>query len=249
MCKSGGTCIKKSCLKIFQDLIAAAQQWAQNARESAEDALESETNAAASATSAANSASAASTSETNAAVSASAASTSATNASNSASAAATSATSASNSASSASTSATNAASSASAAATSALSAEASFDSFDDRYLGPKPSNPTTDNDGNPLLAGALYWNTTYGEMAVWTGTEWCMCKDKFYAFALDSTLQNVWYRGYILKSIMPPPPADPYAASGWEIEKTVLTIVGGNDILTTTYATGAWNNRESLIYT
>lgn len=90
---------------------------------------------------------------------------SATSAAASASAAATSATNAANSATSASGSATSAANSATAAA-------ASYDEFDDRYLGSKTSNPTVDNDGNPLLTGALYWNSVAGEMRVYTGSAW-----------------------------------------------------------------------------
>jgi hypothetical protein len=35
-------------------------------------------------------------------------------------------------------------------------AAAILDSFDDRYLGAKASDPTLDNDGNPLVVGALY---------------------------------------------------------------------------------------------
>jgi hypothetical protein len=65
-----------------------------------------------------------------------------------------------------------AAASASAAATSATAAAASYDSFDDRYLGAKSSNPTVDNDGNALLTGALYWNTTSSEMRVYSGSAW-----------------------------------------------------------------------------
>ena len=53
------------------------------------------------------------------------------------------------------------------AAASAAAAAASYDSFDDRYLGAKASAPSTDNDGNALAAGALYWNTTTGAMQVW----------------------------------------------------------------------------------
>lgn len=75
-------------------------------------------------------------------------------------------------ASEASTSATNAANSATQAAASAASAAALYDNFDDRYLGAKASNPTTDNDGAALAAGALYWNTTVNEMRVWNGTAW-----------------------------------------------------------------------------
>jgi hypothetical protein len=42
----------------------------------------------------------------------------------------------------------------------ATAAAASYDSFDDRYLGSKTSDPALDNDGNALLDGALYWNST-----------------------------------------------------------------------------------------
>jgi hypothetical protein len=107
----------------------------------------------------------ATTSASNAASSASAAATSASNAATSASNAATSA-------SNAATSESNASSSASAAATSANNAAASYDSFDDRYLGAKSSDPTLDNDGNALLTGALYFNTTANEMRVYSGSAW-----------------------------------------------------------------------------
>ena len=90
----------------------------------------------------------------------------------SASAASTSATNAANSATAASTSATNAANSATAAASSATSAANSFDDFDDRYLGAKSSEPSTDNDGDALVTGALFFDTTAGAMKVWTGSAW-----------------------------------------------------------------------------
>ncbi len=54
----------------------------------------------------------------------------------------------------------------------ANSAAASFDAFDDRYLGAKASDPSVDNDGGALLTGALYWNTTVPEMRVYTGSAW-----------------------------------------------------------------------------
>ena len=108
---------------------------------------------------------AAETAETNAAASASSASTSATNAGNSASAANTSASSASTSASSASTSASN-------AATSATNAENAYDNFDDRYLGAKATDPTVDNDGDALITGAMYFDSSNNVMKVYSGTEW-----------------------------------------------------------------------------
>lgn len=65
-----------------------------------------------------------------------------------------------------------AAASESAAAASAASAASSYDSFDDRYLGAKTSNPSTDNDGNALIVGAIYFNTSTAQMFVWNGTAW-----------------------------------------------------------------------------
>jgi hypothetical protein len=51
-------------------------------------------------------------------------------------------------------------------------AEAVYDDFDDRYLGAKSSNPSVDNDGDALTAGALYFNTTDSDMRVYTGSAW-----------------------------------------------------------------------------
>ena len=82
------------------------------------------------------------------------------------------ATSASLSALSASSSASSASASASSASSSAASAAASYDSFDDRYLGAKSSAPSVDNDGNSLLTGALYWNSTSSLLYIWTGSAW-----------------------------------------------------------------------------
>lgn len=139
---------------------------------SATAAASSAAAASASQSAAASSASAAATSQTAAASSAATATTQASNASTSATAAASSATSAAGSATTATTQATNAASSATSAAASATSAAASYDSFDDRYLGSKTSDPTLDNDGNALLTGALYFNSSVSEMRVWTGSAW-----------------------------------------------------------------------------
>jgi hypothetical protein len=118
----------------------------------ASEASTSATNAAASATTAASSATAAAGSATTATTQAGVATTKASEAAASASTATTKASEASSSASDAA-SAKNAAE---AARDQTLSA---FDSFDDRYLGQKSSDPTVDNDGDALVGGSLYFNT------------------------------------------------------------------------------------------
>lgn len=99
------------------------------------------------------------------------AATSATTATTKASEAATSASTATTKANLATTKADAATSSATAAASSATSAAASFDSFDDRYLGAKSSNPSTDNDGNALITGALYFNSSTSQIFNWTSDD------------------------------------------------------------------------------
>ncbi|HWU35471.1 MAG TPA: hypothetical protein VN023_09585 [Methylovorus sp.] len=70
-------------------------------------------------------------------------------------------------------SAIDAAASAASALAAAAAAAASYDSFDDRYLGAKATAPTVDNDGNPLITGALYFKTGSGQgMYVWNGSSW-----------------------------------------------------------------------------
>ena len=58
------------------------------------------------------------------------------------------------------------------AAASASAAAASADAFDDVYLGSKSSDPTTDNDGDPLAAGMLYYNTVSNIMRIYSGSAW-----------------------------------------------------------------------------
>jgi len=83
-----------------------------------------------------------------------------------------SATESANSASAASLSETNAAESASNAATSESNSAALYDDFQDKFLGAKASNPTADNDGNPLITGALHWNTTDEALKIYDGEIW-----------------------------------------------------------------------------
>jgi len=158
---------------INQDLSTMAglkgdtEDAAQAAAGAASAASTSESNAQGYANAASGSASAAAGSATTASNAANAASTSETNAGNSANAAA-------GSASAASDSASAAAGSASAAQTAESGAESALVDFLTRYLGPKSSAPSTDNDGQPLQVGALYLSTASGDegMRYWDGSQW-----------------------------------------------------------------------------
>lgn len=163
---------------------------------SATSAADSATAAEDFADDAADSASAASTSASDASDFADAASTSASNASDSADAASNSASAASSSATSASNSATASANSASAASTSATNAENAYDSFDDRYLGAKTSDPSVDNDGDALITGALYFNSTTDQMKVYDGSGWILSNIEIVSRTLpffnnDGTAENI----------------------------------------------------------
>ena len=107
-----------------------------------------------------------------AATSATAAAASATTAGNSATASANSATASASSATTSGNSATASANSATASANSATAAAASADAFDDIYLGTKSSDPSTDNDGDALAAGMLYFNSTNDIIRVYSGSAW-----------------------------------------------------------------------------
>ena len=158
----------------------ASSNSASTASTQATNSSNSATAGANSATAAASSASTATTKANQASASASTASTQATNASNSATASANSATASANSA-------TASANSASGASTSANNAAASYDSFDDRFLGSKSSNPTVDNDGDSLLTGAMYWSTSASAMKVYSGSAWVAMSPS----AADQALINI----------------------------------------------------------
>tara|TARA_B100000575_G_scaffold11294_1_gene8287 strand:- start:3093 stop:8684 length:5592 start_codon:yes stop_codon:yes gene_type:complete len=142
----------------------------------AESATISANNAAASATASANSASA----------SASSASAAATSEANAASSAATS-----------TSQAAQANTSRLAAQAAQTAAEVALDTFDDRYLGAKSSDPTVDNDGNMLIDGALYFNTTDNVTKVYDlgNTVWRLLKlsanDQAKINTVEANISNV----------------------------------------------------------
>lgn len=235
---------------------SSAASSASSASSSASSASTSASNASSSASSASTSASAASSSASAASTSASNAATSATNAASSATAAASSATSASSSASTATTQATNAAASASAASTSASSASAAqtaaeaardaalsaYDNFDDRYLGPKSSDPTLDNDGNALLTGALYFNTSSNVMKVYTGSSWVAAYVSAAGVLLTANnLSDVASTATSRTNLNVPTRTGGDASGTWGIDITGNAATVTNGVTTTgSYADPAW---------
>ena len=145
----------------------SATNAANSATAAAASAVDATNNGAAQVTLATAQVALATTQATNSANSATASATSETNSANSATASANSATASANSATASANSATASAGSASAAA-------ATFDLFDDAFLGAKSSNPSVDNDGNALQDGALYFDTTNDVMKVYnlSSTQW-----------------------------------------------------------------------------
>jgi len=64
-------------------------------------------------------------------------------------------------------------------------AAASADNFDDTYLGPKSAAPTVDNDGDPLTAGDLYFDTSTNDMFVYNGSTWQLTAASTAGFATN----------------------------------------------------------------
>ena len=89
-----------------------------------------------------------------------------------ATAAAASAAAASTSETNAATSETNAAASAVTASDGATTVQDAVDDLQTLYLGAKASNPTLDNEGNPLVEGAMYFNTVVNLMKVYVTGSW-----------------------------------------------------------------------------
>ena len=154
-----------------------------------------------------------------------------------------SATAAATSAANAATSATAASNSATAAATSEANAAASYDSFDDRYLGAKATAPTVDNDGDALTAGVLYYNSTDGNLYHYNGTTWVTNTsfganlNNYTATAGQTTLSVNYEVGFIsvwLNGVKLVPSVDFTATSGTGITFT-SALTAGDTIDVTAY--------------
>lgn len=114
-----------------------------------------------------------------------------------------------------------------------LAVETLYDTFDDRFLGAKTTDPTLDNDGNALLTGAMYFNSSSNVLKIYTGTLWATIPQVFLSSLLDVQLTSIT-TGDILT----------WNGSKWVNTRTPkfdrVQLNGGSG----TAGTIAWNNTE-----
>ena len=74
-----------------------------------------------------------------------------------------------------------------------LAVENIYDAFDDRFLGTKTIDPIVDNDGNALLDGALYFNTSSNTLMVYDAVSlvWIMIPQIYLSALLDVELSSI----------------------------------------------------------
>jgi len=111
-----------------------------------------------------------------------------------------------------------------------------LDSFDDRYLGPKSSAPTLDNDGNALVVGALYFDTTSGKMRVYTVSGWVDASSAAQAaltvYRYTATAAQTVFSGTDVNGV-----TLAYLAGGIVVSLNGSVIVGGGDDYTASNGT------------
>ena len=66
----------------------------------------------------------------------------------------------------------------------------SADTVQEIFLGTKVSDPMVDNQGNALVTGVMYFNSTTGTLRIWTGTVWSLG-----AFSVAGAVVSVNGRG------------------------------------------------------
>lgn len=74
-----------------------------------------------------------------------------------------------------------------------LAVETIYDTFDDRFLGSKVNDPTVDNDGNALIDGAMYFNTSSNALKVYDlgNTLWVTIPQIYLSGLLDVQLTSI----------------------------------------------------------
>ena len=157
-------------------------------------------------------------------------------------AAQTSADNSANSATSSANSATDSANSATAAQTAQTAAEQALDDFDDRYLGSKATAPTVDNDGNPLITGAIFWNSTNNELQFYNGAAWDTPVSKSTAkfFRYTATADQTVFSGLDLdgSGLSYVPGFILVSVNGSTLDNSVITATDGTSITLTARTAG-----------
>ena len=124
-----------------------------------------------------------------------------------------------------------------AAETAQTAAETALDEFTDIYLGSKTSAPTTDNDGDALVAGAIYWHSTNGQLYIWNGSAWNNA-----AFDASGTVTAFNSRtGSVTLSSADVTGADGLLTTGGSMSGDLL--VGGTNALAAVSITGTANDQ------
>lgn len=74
-----------------------------------------------------------------------------------------------------------------------LAIETIYDTFDDRFLGAKTNDPIVDNDGNQLLDGAIYFNSSDNLLKVYNldSTTWIPIPQLYLSALLDVSLTSI----------------------------------------------------------
>lgn len=101
-------------------------------------------------------------------------------------------------------------------------AKESSDAVQIIFLGAKSADPVVDNQGNPLVAGVMYYNDIIGQLKLWNGTVWTTA-----AFSADGAVFSFNGRDGAVTLIN----SDVTIATGVNIQTKVPEIDGRLDVL------------------
>ena len=107
---------------------------------------------------------------------------------------------------------------------------------DSRYLGQKSSDPATDNDGNALVTGALYFNTASNVMKVYNGSTWQETADIATSITVSQITDFPAQTGHAGKLL-----STNGSALSWSVEAEIPSMTGqSGKYLKTDGSTATW---------
>ena len=144
-----------------------------------------------------------------------------------------------------------AANSATSAANSAATAANTVGNFQKRYVGGLPNDPTVDGLGNPLTAGAIYFNTSLNQIRIYNGTSWIqaiaptsnLSARRFTYFASTTTQSSISGNDINGNSLVYDPPQVDVFVNGVKLPQGYITATTGNSITfnsAITFTPGDW---------